>query len=442
MALSELPPPPQDEVDHHPELRGPVPGPLSLSSYTRLEKVEAPVFLDRRSQRQQPRIMFAQGRGANLYDLDGNRFVDLAAGFGALVLGHRPRALLRSIEVQSERMLQGLGDVYPTDAKVAALERIAALVPGKDNRVMLGQSGSDAVTIALKTAALATGRPGVLGLEGGYHGLGYGPLAVCGLRDGYRQPFAAQLNPHARLVRAPRTAADEAGSLRACEEALRTGNIGALVLEPIQGRAGCIPLSAEFLHAAAQLAQQFKALVIADEIWTGMGRAGSMSRTAELNVPVDLTCFGKGLGGGIPISACVGADALLQTWVRSPEVTHTSTFTGAPLACAAAVATIDAVRFKALGARARKLGQMFRDALRSELAAEISVQGDGLMVGIDVGDGHHASQVVTRLLSRGYVVLQGGGSGSVLTLTPPLTIDEGVWMGAVGPIAEEISRRA
>src|SRR5205814_9618439 len=118
--------------------------------------------------------------GVNVWDADGNRYVDLTAGFGAAAVGHGAPAVVRAVQAQTERLMHALGDVHPSDVKIALLERLAALAPYPDARVMLGTNGADAVTAALKTAVLYTGRAGVLAFEGGYHGLEYGPLAACG----------------------------------------------------------------------------------------------------------------------------------------------------------------------------------------------------------------------------------------------------------------------
>src|SRR6185503_15001916 len=163
----------------------------------------------------------------NVTDVDGNRYVDLAAGFGAQLLGHRHPTLARALALESDRLHLALGDVFPSDAKVSLMERLSRLHPDPEARVILTQSGSDAVTAALKTAALATGRPGVLAFEGAYHGLGYGPLAACGLRESYRAPFAAQLGSHVTFAPYPGSSGDADRALAAAERALSTGDIGA-----------------------------------------------------------------------------------------------------------------------------------------------------------------------------------------------------------------------
>jgi 4-aminobutyrate aminotransferase / (S)-3-amino-2-methylpropionate transaminase / 5-aminovalerate transaminase len=144
-------------------------------------------------------IVYATARGSNVCDVDGNRYVDLAGGFGALLLGHGHPAVQRVLALQSERLLHALGDLHPSDAKIALLERLTRLYPEPAAKGILAQSGSDAVSAALKTAKLATGKPGVLAFSGAYHGLGYGPLAACGLRESYRSPFTEELSRHVRF---------------------------------------------------------------------------------------------------------------------------------------------------------------------------------------------------------------------------------------------------
>jgi 4-aminobutyrate aminotransferase/(S)-3-amino-2-methylpropionate transaminase len=168
-------------------------------------------------------------------------------------------------------------------------------------------------------------------------------------------------------------------------------------------------------------------MVIADEIWTGMGRSGAVVRSTSVGAPADILCFGKGLGGGLPISACVAAEDLMMAWAQSPEVVHTSTHAGSPLACAAAIATMDALRFRKLPARAREVGEAARVAFAKELEGVpgvVTVRGEGLMLGIELDAGDRALRAMSGMLAKGYVVITGGMRSESLTLTPPLTIRE------------------
>lgn len=424
------------------------PGPQSLTWLVRATRAAAPMGPSRKTDvrggvaRDIPpdSIVYATAKGANVTDVDGNRYVDFAAGFGAMLVGHGHPAILRVLELQSARLLQALGDVFPSDAKVALLERLVALYPEPGARAIVGQSGSDAVTAALKTAALASGRPGVLAFHGAYHGLSYAPLAACGLREGYRAPFSGQLNAHVTFLDYPRDEPTAAEVLERADVALRAGTIGAVLVEPVLGRGGVISPPSGFLAALARLAKERGAVFVADEIWTGLGRSGAMLRSVDAGVVPDVVCLGKGLGGGFPVSACVGSANVMASWRRDDEVVDTSTFAGAPLACSAAIATLDVIRRERLVDRSAELGGAFvgqiRDALL-DVALVTDVRGAGLMVGIDFGARPGAASRAQRnFLRRGYIVSTGGGRREVVVLTPPLTIAKPLLDGFVAVVAE------
>lgn len=425
--MSYIPPPPDiDPGNDLPHLQGRSPGPESRTWLTRFQQVQAPMGPPRDPSLGTSGIVLSTAQGSNVTDVDGNRYVDLAAGFGALLVGHCHESVLRAMELQGGRLLQALGDVYPSDAKIGLLARLAELHPAKHAQSILGQSGSDAVSAALKTAALATGRPGVVAFSGAYHGLGYGPLSALGLRASYREPFAAQLNPHVRSAPYPAHPADLDESLSKVEQALASGNIGAILVEPILGRGGVVVPPTGFLPGLRRLARQHGALLIADEIWTGLGRTGQWLASVSDECEPDLICLGKGLGGGLPLSACLGSADLMACWSREAEVVHTSTFAGAPLACATALATLDVLRRQRLVERAEEVGTRWLTQLRTALQDEpVEVRGAGLMVGIDVGNlPGGAARLQRRLLERGWITSAGGGPRDVLVLTPPLVVAE------------------
>jgi len=303
---------------------------------------------------------------------------------------------------------------------------------------LLGQSGADAITAALKTAMLATGRPGVLAFDGAYHGLSFAPLAACGFRASFREPFRNALNPHVAFGPYPgvRGASLEA-ALDFARDVLRQGQTGAVLVEPILGRGGCVVPPAAFLPELRELAHRYGALLVADEILTGLGRSGALSRCAEQEVVPDVLCFGKGLGGGLAISACVAPEPIMRAWGEAGEVVHTSTHAGAPLPCVAAIVTLDAIGRRKLPVRAQEVGAHVIETLRRELADldEVTdVRGAGLMIGIELRDAAVALAAKSRLLGLGYLVLTGGVGGDVLTLTPALDIDEALLVGFVGAL--------
>lgn len=422
------------------------PGPESKSWLLRLGRRAAPMGPTKSGP--PGGIVLERGEGPNVWDVDHNRYVDLAAGFGALLLGHGHPAVLRAIEHQAPRLLQALGDVYPSSAKIGLLERLARIHPTSDAQVILGQSGADAVTAALKTAVLHTKKTGLVAFGSAYHGLSYGALALTDLRAGYRAPFEAHLPKDVTWLPYPRSAAELDRALSALEAKLREGNTALVSVEPVLGRGGVVVPPTGFLSGVVRLAKEHGALSLFDEIWTGLGRTGAWLAAARLEgdvtpnpsaspraLPIaaipaeaipDLICLGKGLGGGLPISACLGRREVMAAWSQEAEVVHTSTFAGAPLACVAALATLDVLGRGGVVERARSVGDAWLTRLQARFGGHSSVaevRGRGMMVGIEL-TGARGGALQRALLERGHVTSTGGGARDVLVLTPPLNIGE------------------
>jgi 4-aminobutyrate aminotransferase/(S)-3-amino-2-methylpropionate transaminase len=295
---------------------------------------------------------------------------------------------------------------------------------GGPARAVLGSSGSDAVETALKTALLATGRPGVLAFAGGYHGLAFGSLDTTHRAD-FRDPFASRL--------AGRTVFARFGDLddvrRQADAASAAGDeIGAVLVEPIQGRGGERIPPDGFLRALRALSSERGWLLIADEIYTGFGRTGRWFACEHEDVTPDLLCVGKGLSSGMPISACLGRAEVMDAWPASAgEALHTQTFLGHPAGCAAALASIAAIEDEGLVARADALGRKSLTRLAKQLAGAprvVDVRGRGLMIGVEYADGETALQICRGALERGVIVLPSGDRGEVVSITPPLSIAE------------------
>ncbi|MFO0615223.1 MAG: aspartate aminotransferase family protein [Polyangiaceae bacterium] len=413
-----------------PDVRVPPPGPRSRALMQRLAERECPAFAARRARREEldgaAPIVIERGEGSNVWDADGNRYVDLAAGFGSILCGHGDPAIREAAVGAPTDLLQGLGDLYASPWKVELVERLAALVPGmSDARVLLCQSGADAITGALKTAALFTGKTSVVAFEGAYHGLGYAPLAAIGFKPSYREPFRGALNPDVLFLPYPASPSDGERALDALRSAVARTGAGAVLIEPILGRGGVVLPPPRFLHDVAEVARDAGAVSIADEIWTGLGRSGSLVRSADEGARFDVVCFGKGLGGGLSISAVVARDEVMQAWAREGEVVHTSTHAGSPIACRAALAVLDRIARDRLDIRARDEGARFAAALRARAAGRAAVRavrGAGLMVGVEHADGATGLRVMRGLLERGFMTTTGGAGGEVAVFTPPLTI--------------------
>jgi 4-aminobutyrate aminotransferase/(S)-3-amino-2-methylpropionate transaminase len=417
-----------------PALRTAIPGPESRSLAGRLARVESrnvtaldpvPIFWQRAS-------------GANLWDADGNRFVDLTAAFGVSNVGHAHPEVVAAITDQARDLLHGMGDVHPPRVKVELLEKLASLYPRGDTqkapptRGVLSSSGSDAVETALKTAMLATGKAGILAFEGAYHGLSFGALDTTWRAD-FREPFAGRLPGQTRFARfddledVERYAADVGGQ------------IGAVIVEPIQGRGGERVPRQGFLSGLRRICDEQGWLLIADEIYTGLGRTGATFACDHEAVVPDLLCIGKGLASGMPLSACLGLATVFEAWPESRgEALHTQTFLGHPASCAAALASLRVSEEERLSERAAWLGGEALERLAKSLAGSPQVKevrGRGLMIGIECIAAPTALQVTALLLERGYVLLPSGEGGRVLSLTPPLTIGQDALFAAIDELA-------
>lgn len=389
----------------------------------RLKRVESRnvTFLGRRVP------FWTDALGVRVRDAAGNRYLDLTGAFGVAFAGHRHPRIMDRIAQQAQRLVHGMGDVHPPATKVTFLEALAAWMPWPDTRIILGLTGSDAVEAALKTAHLATGRAGIVAFEGGYHGLSLGALAATH-RDHFRRPFVERLADHVRFLPFPTHAHEAEDVLERLTLALagEPDPVGAVILEPIQGRAGVRMPPVGFVRAAAERTRAAGALLIADEVFTGMGRTGE-TLACDGEAAPDLVCLGKALGGGLPLSACCGPAEVMDAWPPSSgEAMHTSTFLGHPLACAAGLGFLETLEAEQLAGRAASLGEQAVGSLRAALAGCGSVKdvrGRGLMLGVELdGPAGVAAQVAERCVDQGLIVLPAGADGRVVELTPPATI--------------------
>lgn len=430
-----------------PSLEVPPPGPATADLARRLRRVESrnvtalsddfPVF-------------WTEARGSNVRDADGNVFLDLTAAFGVALAGHAHPRITEAIREQAGRLVHGMGDVHPPEIKVRLLERLGELVPWDDPRTVLANAGSEAVEVALKTALLATGRPGIVAFRGGYHGLTLGALAATA-RDDFRALFRSRIRPRTRFVPFPderpggeEAAAASLGALeRALEEAEREGEpVGAVIVEPVQGRGGVRVPPAGFLPGVAERARDAGALFVLDEVFTGLGRCGSVFGFEADGAVPDLLCLGKAFGGGLPLSACVGPAAVMDAWPESTgEALHTSTFLGHPLACASALAFLELLEHEDLPSRARALGTRLRKGLEDELgdvAGVEAIRGRGLMLGVALRGMGTGARVAVAALRRGLLVLPAGDRGEVVEVTPSAFLDEEQADWAVAALARSV----
>jgi 4-aminobutyrate aminotransferase / (S)-3-amino-2-methylpropionate transaminase / 5-aminovalerate transaminase len=444
-----------------PTLKTSIPGPRSVSLVDELARTECPAITARRARRAaetglpQDPIVWERALGANVEDVDGNVYVDLTAAFAVAGLGHNHPRVVEAAKQQAENLLHAMGDVYPSRIKIEFCRRLTELTPDGLDQTILGLSGASAIEAALKTAAVHTGKPGVIAFWGGYHGLSYGALSVTAYREQFRRPFIAQLNPHVRHVpypdpyRPPFGLGHEAPPedvSRACLTYLRqllegpaTGSeaIGAILIEPIQGRGGEVMPPPGFLAGLRALCDEFGLVLIFDEIFSGFGRTGKMFACEWEGVTPDILCVGKGMAGGFPLSAAVGKTAVMASWgLSSGEAIHTSTFLGNPLGCAMGLAAMNALVDEGWVPRVAESGEGMLERLRAMQRAFPEVIGDvrgrGLMLGVDLvkdplsrtPDGRLGLSLMDFCLKRGYFILPSGTHGNVLGLSPPFVITD------------------
>ncbi|HEV8632376.1 MAG TPA: aspartate aminotransferase family protein [Thermoanaerobaculia bacterium] len=396
-----------------PRLRSPPPGPRARRLSRQLAALEAP-GVNTTSAGAAP--LWREARGANVLDVDGNRYIDLTSGFGVALIGHRHPAVVAAVRRQAARLLHGLGDVHAHPARVALAAALAVHAPLPDAAVYFAASGADAVEVALKTALLATGRPGVLAFAGGYHGLTLGALAAGG-RPAFRTPFQAHLHQHVRHL--------PYGCARPLlEAALRGGDVGCVLVEPVQGRAGVVLPPRGWLAELATLARHHGALLVVDEILTGGGRTGPFFAVQAEGVEPDLLCCGKALAGGLPLGAVLGRRALFAAWPADGEALHTATFLAHPLACAAALATLRVLGQPEFTSRATALVAAIATSVEELAAAPgvVAVRGRGLLWGVEVAAAGGAVAWSRRALRAGILALPAGEDGRVLELLPPAVL--------------------
>jgi 4-aminobutyrate aminotransferase/(S)-3-amino-2-methylpropionate transaminase len=442
-----------------PALLTPIPGPQSRAQIDDLARYECPAITARRARREaetgvdQDPIVWERALGAHVWDVDGNRYVDLTGAFAVASVGHNHPRVVQAAQAQAARLCHAMGDVYPSQEKIALCRKLAQITPGDLQHVILGLSGASAVEAALKTAVMATGKPGVIAFRGSYHGLSYGALSVTAYKKSFRAPFKAQLNPH--VVHAPYPGEEggaglgEAGaqeSLRRVEELLThpasgVEEVGAIIAEPIQGRGGDVVAPLSWLRGLRALCDRHGLVLILDEIYTGLGRTGRWFACERAGVVPDVLCVGKALGGGAPISAAIGRPWVMRAWGESRgEAIHTSTFLGNPLGCAMALAALEVIEAEGLVRRAATLGAWLRSSLGS-LARRVgglgAVRGEGMMLGLPVVDAAgrpdtaRALALVDQMRARGYLILPGGVYGHVIGLSPPLVISRAQLSGAL-----------
>ena len=358
----------------------------------------------------------SRAEGVIVWDSDGREYLDFLAGFGMFALGHRPPSVLKAVREQLDRAPMSSRLLLGKPAADLA-ELLVSLAPGSLRRVFFTNSGAEAVEGALKIARAATGRKQIVAAENAFHGKTLGALSASG-RPVYKEPFEPLLPGFAHVP---------FGDAKALEKAV-SQETAAVILEPIQGEAGVIIPGDDYLPAAREICDRAGALLILDEVQTGLGRTGKMFACEHWGVAPDIMALAKALSGGvIPIGAFMAREELWKPLEENPLL-HSSTFGGGGLACAAGLAAVKAILQDDLPSRANRLGRQLLDELRSlqrKHEDSISeVRGLGLMIGVEFTDSDVAGLAIAGLAQRRILVGYTLNNPKVMRIQPPLVVSE------------------
>ena len=351
-------------------------------------------------------LLIVRGQGARVWDAEGNEYIDCVGGYGVANLGHGNPEVVEAVKRQAETLMV-MPQTLPTPARGEFYRTLVSLLPPELNRVFPTNSGTEANEAALKFARAHTGRKKFVAAKRGFSGRTMGSLSVT-WEPKYREPFAPLIEPVAFIpyndVEALKEAVDE--------------ETAAVILEPVQGEGGVRPATPEFLQAAREITRDKGALLILDEIQTGMGRTGRRFAFEHYGVVPDILTLAKALGGGVPIGAAVMRKEVAESM---PKGGHGSTFGGNPLAMAAGVAAIRYLERTRLWERAAELGPWFMEKLREIPSPKIrEVRGLGLMVGLELKE---KSAPYIQKLEKEHRILTLQAGPTVIRFLPPLVID-------------------
>ena len=350
-----------------------------------------------------PKRVFVRGEGAQLWDADGRRYLDMFAGIAVNSLGHAHPLIVNAVTAQLTT-LGHVGNFYATAPQIALAERLVALAGG-DARVYFANSGAEANEAAFKLSRL-TGRTKVIATEGGFHGRTMGALALTG-KPAIREPFEP-LPGGVEFV--------PFGDVAALEAAI-DDETAAFFVEPVQGERGVLPAPPGYLQAAREITERHGALLILDEVQTGIGRTGDWFAFQQAGIRPDIVTLAKGLGGGLPIGACLAFGPAKDLF--NPG-SHGSTFAGNPIACAAGLAVLYAIERDDLLTRVREVGERLRSGILAlEHPAVRDVRGAGLLLAIQL-EQERSAAVSDAALDAGFIV--NAVAPDAVRIAPPLIL--------------------
>ncbi len=397
----------------------------------------------------------ARAENAELWDVEGRRFIDFAGGIAVLNTGHRHPRVMAAVAAQLENFTHTAFQVAAYEPYVALAERLNALAPFRGAaKTVLFTTGAEAVENAVKIARAATGRPGVIAFAGAFHGRTLLTSALTGKVAPYKHGFGPLA---AEVYHLPFPIAQQGvsvqDSLRALEFLFRAdiepARVATIIIEPVQGEGGFYPAPPELLQALRALCDRHGIVLTVDEVQTGFARSGRMFAIEHSGVEPDLVTIAKSLGGGFPISGVIGRAALMD--VAEPGALG-GTYGGNPVACAAALAVLDVIAEEKLLERATAIGTAIKQRLqqwtaRPDLLPIGDVRGPGAMVGFDLfterggtaPDAAAAKRVTARALEEGLILLSCGNLGNAIRILVPLTVQDAVLQEGLGRLEKALA---
>lgn len=353
-------------------------------------------------------LVIVEGKGIYLFDQNGKKYLDLMSNIGVNILGHSNQFIIRRLQTQLKK-LTNLHCSFSNDVRSQLLLKLLKFLPPHLKRVYFCSTGTETIEAAIKFACLATGRFNFIAAKGGFHGKTLGSLALTSSSEGkYQKPFKKIL-PKFRFVKY--------GDLKDLEKKLDK-LIAGVILEPIQGEGGVVVPPKDYLENAEKLSKKNGALLILDEIQTGMGRTGSFLASQQEEIKPDIVCLAKGLGGGLPFGATVITEAISA---KIPRGSHTSTLGGNPLSCCGCLATLEYFEKNNLLSHVDEMGQYFIKNLKKIKSKKIKqIRGQGLMIGIQLKT--KATPVLKKLQDEG--IIAAPSVEDTIRLLPPLIIQK------------------
>ena len=360
-------------------------------------------------------VNVARGKGAMLWDTSGKQYIDCMGGYGVALVGHCNDRVVNAIKKQADALITAHMSVY-NETRLEFLKKMAAVAPEGLTKMFFTNSGTESVEAALKFARKFTGKPGVIAMNGAYHGKTFGALSVT-YNEKYRKSFMPLLEGVKFVPYSDPSKLEEAID----------DSVGAVILEPIQGETGIIVPPDDLIPKIREICTRKNIVLIFDEIQAGLGRTGKMWAGQNWNTTPDIICLAKGIAGGVPMGLVITKPEIMDA-IKLGE--HSSTFGGSPLACAAGSATIEALTTDGLVDNAAKTGKYFKEklmGLKEKHKVIREVRGLGMMLGVELR--FEVKDVLFDGISHGLLMLYSGRN--IIRLLPPLVMDEATVSRAV-----------